>query len=81
MQNLAEFRVAGLFNGYLNVAGTVAPVQHENKEAIRVDVKFTAFGLKLGVLPELRIPLSWPQSPTVRTLAHHPALAAAAFFL
>ena len=61
--------MAGLFNGYLNVAGTVAPVQHENEEAIRVDVKFTSFGLKLGALPELRIPLSWPQSPTVGALA------------
>lgn len=53
-------------NGYLNVEGTVAPVESSG-EAVRVDVKFTAFCLKIGVLPQLKIPLGW-SNPTVGPL-------------
>ena len=28
-------------------------------ETVRVDVAFTSFGLKLGALPELRVPVGW----------------------
>lgn len=63
VENLAEFCVANLINGYLNVSGTLAPA---GKEApTRVDVAFTAFSLRLGILPELKIPLGWPKKPTV----------------
>jgi hypothetical protein len=78
VENLAEFRVANAFNGFLNVAGTVDPVvaRGVDSEAVRVDVKFTSFSLKLGGLPPLRIPLTWPKTPLVRTHPtnsnHHP---------
>ena len=65
MENLAEFRVANAFDGFLNVGGTVEPA--DDKESTRVDVKFTGFSVKLGALPELKIPLGWPQYPTVRS--------------
>lgn len=66
MENIAEFTVAGRFDGFLNVEGTVAPVVPESasSEAVRVDVKFTSFQLKIGSLPGLQIPLNWI-SPTV----------------
>lgn len=66
VQNLAEFRAFGS-NGFLNVEGTVDPVevQKYGKEMVRVDVKFTAFKIKVGVLPTLTIPLTWPKTPTV----------------
>lgn len=67
VENLAEFRVANAFNGALNVAGTVEPVTPSgggvDAEAVRVDVKFTSFSLKLGGLPPLKIPLTWPKTP------------------
>ena len=65
VQNLAEFRVANAVNGALNVAGTVDPVRNSDGEAVRVDVKFTSFSLKLGALPQLKIPLTWPKTPLV----------------
>ena len=67
VQNIAEFRLANTTNGYLNVEGTVRPAERSSPddEAVRVDVKFTAFSLKLGALPALKIPLEWA-SPTVR---------------
>ena len=68
VQNLAEFRVANAFNGALNVAGTVDPVRNSDGEAVRVDVKFTSFSLKLGGLPQLKIPLTWPKTPLVSLL-------------
>lgn len=65
VENIAEFTVAGRFDGFLNVEGTVAPVVPESasSEAVRVDVKFTSFQLKIGSLPGLQIPLNWI-SPT-----------------
>ena len=63
VQNIADFRIANAVNGYLNVEGTVAPAQG-SKEAVRVDVKFTAFCLKIGALPQLKVPLGW-SNPTV----------------
>ena len=82
MANLAEYRVAGLFNGCINVAGLVsvpgaresqssseiadgdAGARKKDDDAVRVDVKFTSFGMKLGVLPEITVPLGWA-NPTV----------------
>ena len=60
VQNIADFTLAGI-DGFLNVEGTVQPVVPDRGEgeAVRVDVMFTAFVLKIGVLPGLRIPLSW----------------------
>jgi hypothetical protein len=58
VDNLAEFTIAGTWDGYLNVEGTVTPVVPETGEAIRVDVRFTAFSFKLGPLPALKIPLA-----------------------
>ena len=63
VDNMAEFRVANLFDGYLNVSGTVSPTG--KTEPKRVDVAFTSFSLRLGILPELKIPLGWPKQPTV----------------
>ena len=63
VQNIADFRLASSINGYLNVEGTVAPVEAPG-EAVRVDVKFTAFCLKIGALPQLKVPLGW-SNPTV----------------
>jgi hypothetical protein len=37
-------------------------------EAVRVNVEFTAFSLKVGALPALKIPLGWA-NPTVRSSA------------
>ena len=67
MQNIADFRLAGGVDGYLNVEGTVQPVEPTSPgaEAVRVNVKFTAFSLRIGALPALQIPLEWA-SPTVR---------------
>ncbi|CAL5227493.1 g10474 [Coccomyxa viridis] len=62
VQNVADFRIANSINGYLNVEGTVAPVEGSG-EAVRVDVKFTAFCLKIGALPQLKVPLGW-SNPT-----------------
>ena len=61
-------RLAGGVDGYLNVEGTVRPVEplSPGAGAVRVNVKFTAFSLKLGALPALQIPLEWA-SPTVRS--------------
>ena len=70
VQNLAEFRVANAVNGALNVAGTVDPVRNPDGEAVRVDVKFTSFSLKLGSLPQLKIPLTWPKTPLVSFIGH-----------
>ena len=63
VQNIADFRIGGSMNGYLNVEGTVALAgpDAQSGEAVRVDVKFTAFSLKLGALPAARIPLEWGQ--------------------
>lgn len=61
VQNIAEFSLVGI-DGYLNVEGTVSPVVPSGKgkdEAVRVDVAFTAFVVKVGALPGLRIPLNW----------------------
>lgn len=66
VQNIADFRIANSINGYLNVEGTVAPVKG-SLEPVRVDVKFTAFCLKIGVLPQLKVPLGW-SNPTVSLL-------------
>lgn len=65
VQNIADFRIANAVNGYLNVAGTVEPIRHEgnSSEVIRVDVGFTSFSLKIGILPQLKIPLTWPKTP------------------
>ena len=63
VQNVADFRIANSINGYLNVEGTIAPVEGSG-EAVRVDVKFTAFCLKIGALPQLKVPLGW-SNPTV----------------
>ncbi len=67
VQNIADFRIAKSINGYLNVEGTVAPVEGSG-EAVRVDVKFTAFCLKIGALPQLKVPLGW-SNPTVSPLS------------
>ena len=66
LQNIAEFRLANAANGYLNVEGTVRPAERSSpgEEAVRVDVRFLAFSLKVGALPALKIPLEWA-SPTV----------------
>jgi len=71
VENLAEFRVANAFNGALNVMGTVDPVvpPGDDSEAVRVDVRFTSFSLRLGGLPPLRIPLTWPKAPLVSPLS------------
>lgn len=75
VQNIADFRIANLINGYLNVEGTVAPVMGTG-EAVRVDVKFTAFCLKIGALPQLKVPLGWSNpivsysSPLTGNLQH-----------
>lgn len=67
VQNIAEFSVASSLDGYLNVAGTVEAIQLEGNstETIRVDVGFTSFSLKIGPLPQLSIPLTWPKTPKV----------------
>ena len=67
VQNIADFRIANSINGYLNVEGTVAPVEGSG-EAVRVDVKFTAFCLKIGALPQLKVPLGW-SNPSVSLLS------------
>lgn len=76
VQNIAEFRIASAVNGCLNVAGTVEPVQQEGNsaEVIRVDVGFTSFSIKLGILPALSIPLTWPKTPKVRIQTHNALL-------
>ena len=71
VQNIADFRIANLINGYLNVEGTVAPVMGSG-EAVRVDVKFTAFCLKIGALPQLKVPLGW-SNPIVSYILVQPA--------
>ena len=63
VQNIADFKIANSLNGSLNVEGTVAPTVAPG-EAVRVDVKFTAFCLKIGALPQLKVPLGW-SNPTV----------------
>lgn len=63
VQNIADFKIANSLNGSLNVEGTVAPTMAPG-EAVRVDVKFTAFCLKIGALPQLKVPLGW-SNPTV----------------
>ncbi len=70
LENIAEFRIANAADGYLNVEGTVEPAQPSSskrgaEEAVRVNVKFTAFSLKIGFLPALKIPLGFA-NPTVR---------------
>ena len=67
VQNLSEFQLLGKVNGSLNVEGTIEPVKVDryNSVMVRVDVKFTAFNIKLGILPALSIPLTWPKTPTV----------------
>ena len=67
VQNLAEYRLFDRFEGFLNVEGTVKPVQVSalGPQTIRVDVNFTAFNVKLGRLPALSIPLAWPKTPKV----------------
>lgn len=64
VENIAEFRVANLFDGHLNVAGELQPSRTKGKETTRVEVAFNFFSLKLGSLPALRIPLNWPRRPT-----------------
>ena len=69
VENIAEFRIAISVDGYLNVEGTLEPAQPSSsdsgsEEAVRVNVKFTAFSLKIGVLPALKIPLGFA-NPTV----------------
>lgn len=66
VENLAEFRIANFVNGYLNVAGTVSPAEEGET---RVDVHFTSFSVRVGALPALSIPLTWPKTPTVRLCA------------
>jgi hypothetical protein len=75
VDNLAEFTIAGTWDGYLNVEGTVTPVVPETGQAVRVDVRITAFSLKLGRLPALKIPLA-AISPKVG----HPNLLLSLFF-
>ncbi|KAK9814967.1 hypothetical protein WJX73_003488 [Symbiochloris irregularis] len=61
VQNIAEFSLVGV-DGFLNVEGTVSPAipaEKDKSEAVRVDVAFTAFVVKVGALPRLRIPLNW----------------------
>ena len=72
MQNIADFRVANAFSGVLNVTGTVEPEKKEGNstEVIRVDVGFTSFSLKIGVLPQLKIPLTWPKTPKASLFCH-----------
>ncbi len=66
VENIAEFRIANAADGYLNVEGTVEPASTSgSEEAVRVDVQFTAFSLKVGALPPLKIPLGFA-NPTVR---------------
>lgn len=58
VENIAEFKIANSADGYLNVEGTVEPASTSgSEEAVRVDVQFTAFSLKIGALPSLKIPL------------------------
>jgi hypothetical protein len=45
--------------------------KRKEEEAVRVDVEFTAFSLKIGVLPALKIPLGWA-NPTVGHPCWHP---------
>ena len=71
VQNIADFRIANSTNGCLNVEGTLAPVMGSG-EAVRVDVKFTAFCLKIGALPQLKVPLGW-SNPTVSYISVQPA--------
>ena len=61
VENIAEFTLAGRFDGFLNVEGTVQPIvpSDSRAEAVRVDVAFTSFRLKVGRLPGLHIPLNW----------------------
>ena len=67
VENIAEFRIANAADGYLNVEGTVEPASTSgSEEAVRVDVQFTAFSLKIGALPPLKIPLGFA-NPTVCT--------------
>lgn len=70
VENIAEFRIAKSVDGYLNVEGIVEPAEPSSsstsseEEAVRVNVKFTAFSLKVGALPALKIPLGFA-NPTV----------------
>lgn len=68
VENIASFRLAGAVDGYLNVEGMVQPAEPSasgtGAEAVRVNVRFTAFSLKIGALPALKIPLGW-SNPTV----------------
>jgi hypothetical protein len=73
LENIADFRIANSVNGYLNVEGTVEPAQPSSsdsglEESVRVNVKFTAFSLKIGFLPALKIPLGFA-NPTVNPQA------------
>lgn len=74
VENIAEFRIANAADGYLNVEGTVEPASTSgSEEAVRVDVQFTAFSLKIGAMPPLKIPLGFA-NPTVRTWRSQPRM-------
>ncbi|GLI65204.1 hypothetical protein VaNZ11_008681 [Volvox africanus] len=62
-ENLAEFTVAGRWEGALNIVGTAAPQplhgRMDEPSPTRVDVIFTHFELRLGGGNKLTIPLGW----------------------
>ncbi|GLC35788.1 hypothetical protein PLESTB_000494300 [Pleodorina starrii] len=61
-ENLAEFSVAGRWEGVLNIVGTAAPQPsgpQGGPSPTRVDVVFTHFELRLGSWNKLTVPLDW----------------------
>eukprot|EP00798_Chlamydomonas_sp_ICE-L_P027027 gene27027-2254_t len=57
VENLAEFVVAGRWEGSLNILGTVKVSEEEPAE--RVDVEFTNFVLRVGSSFQWNVPLTW----------------------
>ncbi|KAG2495036.1 hypothetical protein HYH03_006968 [Edaphochlamys debaryana] len=60
-ENLAEFTIAGRWDGALNIIGTAArqPTPQGAPSTTRVDVVFQRFELRLGSGSVLRVPLDW----------------------
>ncbi|PNW76850.1 hypothetical protein CHLRE_11g478850v5 [Chlamydomonas reinhardtii] len=60
-ENLAEFTIAGRWEGALNIIGTAAPqpTPQGSPSPLRVDVVFERFQLRLGGAGPWTVPLDW----------------------
>ncbi|KXZ48222.1 hypothetical protein GPECTOR_29g127 [Gonium pectorale] len=60
-ENLAEFSIAGRWDGALNIVGSAMPqpTPQGTPSTTRVDVTFNRFELRIGSAIKLRVPLDW----------------------